>query len=55
MTENDERQKNPRRSTRWPLVLRGDLMVKLALQNGCEPKNRGKNPKMDGENNGNPY
>ncbi len=23
--------------------------------NGCQPKNRGKTPKMDGENNGKPY
>ena len=22
---------------------------------GCEPENRGKTPKMDGENNGKPY
>ena len=23
--------------------------------NGCQPQNRGKTPKMDGENNGKPY
>ena len=34
----------------------GDLVrIRVDVTHGCQPKNRGFSPKMDGENNGKPY